>query len=1037
MTILAKNEEGLRNIFRLTSIGWTEGFYYKPRVDMDIVREHSEGLVCLSGCGSSRLATMIMEERMEEAIAHAEELRNIFKEDFYIEVQNHGLEWQKDLKSALFRLAGYMDVPTVATQDSHYPSQKDAELHNYICKLSAGDLQFDSDQSWFKSEAEISKMFADEEMVAVSNTGLIAEKCNCDWKHDKTNWPSYDLPVGQTPEKELRDLTWKGFKKLFGEGTQEYRDRIEYELGVIENMGFPTYFLVVQDFINWAKNHDIPVGPGRGSGAGSLVCYCTGITEVDPIKYGLYFERFLNPARVSLPDIDVDFCKDRREEVIQYVASKYGADKIAQIGTYAQFKPRGSVRDFARVCGYEPIVGHQLAALVPPDSSGKQDDWEKIIKNNPDVLRTEWPKVIELARASEGLRNKAGVHAAGVVVSNIPIRDVVPLFLGKHKEVTTQFDMHDVEDIGLVKYDFLGLRNLTVIKGACDLVEEIHGIKLDMEGLEDGDEKTYTEIFQQGRLDGIFQFESSGGFKDLCVKVRPKNIEDLAVITALFRPGPLGTKDADGKSMVDHYVDGRRGKTKKSKYDNEALENILAVTHGVMVYQEQIMKICTDVAGYTLSGADNMRKIIGKKLPEKMKLETEKFIGGCVENGMPRQDATELFKNIEGFADYSFNKAHSVAYSIISYRTAWLKAHYPHEFYTALLNSSMDNTDKMVKNIYAAREDGVYIMPPDINKSHAKFTLDRGTILFGFAGIKGIGEKAIEHLIIAREEKDGFDNIEDVVLAKVKKNVLGALAECGALEEITELSRSGIKEHTELLIKYGKKIENWEARVIKVGENDRLIKEAVADGKKPPRRLPKLKEKPQLEEIEIASVLTRAERLSLERKTLGFYLTGHPLDDYPGLLRLAQCDIAKIKEGTVLDGTKVAIPAVISSITKKRSRKGKHYAVLIIEDQTGRIEATVFARSWEKIKDILEEEQIAILRGRVNQEERQSEDSPAVVRISVNDVSPVEGDLLDLVYDTDTQLNDGTIVTFVPSENQNVSVWQQVVAYIENLRRMG
>jgi len=1031
LTVLAKNEEGLRNIFRLTSLGWLDGYYYKPRVDMELLEKHREGLVVLSGCGSGRLATYLMEDRIKEAVSHARDLQDVFKDDFYIEIQNHGLDWQGALLERLCQVAQKIGAVTVATQDSHYPTREDAELHNYICKLAAGDLSFDSDQSWFKSEEEMREMIPKSEDMAIDNTEGVADKCQCDWQHDKTIWPVYDLPEEVTPAQELRRLAEDGFKEFFGEGTQEYRDRLEYELKVIEEMGFPTYFLVVQDFINWAKDNGVPVGPGRGSGAGSLVCYCTGITEVDPIKYGLYFERFLNPARVSLPDIDVDFCRDRRDKVIEYVAEKYGADKIAQIGTYAQFKPRGSLRAFARVMGYDTSVGHTLANMIPPDVSGKQDDWEKIVTDNPGMLKTDWPDVVDMARKAEGLRNQAGVHAAGVVISDSEIKAQVPLFLGKGKEITTQFDMHDVEDIGLVKYDFLGLRNLTVIQDTINLIKEIHDVDIDFRKIEDGDKKVYNEIFKQGKLEGVFQFETSSGFKDLCMQVQPKSIEDLSTITALFRPGPLRT------GLVVKYVAGRRN-PEDIEYAFRSLSNLLNTTYGIMVYQEQIMKICTDVAGYTLPEADNMRKIIGKKLPEKMKLERAKFVEGCVKNGEDETEASKLFDDIEGFAAYSFNKAHSVAYSIISYRTAWLKAHYPHEFYTALLNSSMDNQEKMVAYIHAAREDGIPILPPDVNRSVAKFTLDEGTILFGLAGVKGIGEKAVEQIVEARNACE-FGALEDLIKAKVKKNVLVALAECGALEEITELSRDQVKEHAEALIKHYKKVEKWEERAVRFEAREKEIRQAVAGGHKPPRRLPKLPPKPEFDPIEPSDPLTRSERIKLERKTLGFYLTGHPLDDYPGLMRLAQYTILDLLAGDekIKDKQKISIPVVISSITKKRSSKGKNYAVITVEDCTGRTEATIFSRGWESLKGKLEEDMVGVLQGRVNKEESEEEDSPPIVRLSVSDFRVVETDVSSMIRDINITLRDGTTVIFKPNADQDVTTWQRAATYCDNLQRMG
>jgi DNA polymerase-3 subunit alpha len=644
LTLLAKNEAGLRNLFRLTSIGWIDGFYYKPRIDREVLETHKEGLVVFSGCPAGRLSQYLFDGKLDEAKAHLYDMQELFKNDFYMEVQNHGFDWEQSLREALFEMSKYSGIPIVATQDSHYPEREDWEMHNAICKLAAGDLEFGTDQLYFKSREEMEEMFELDEHHALDITQEIADKCNCNWQHDQTIWPVFDLPDGKTPEEVLRELSYEGFKRLFGEGTKEYRDRLEYELKMIEQMGFPTYFLVVADFISWAKSQNIPVGPGRGSGAGSLVCYCTGITNVDPIKYGLYFERFLNPARVSLPDLDIDFCKERRGEVIEYVRRKYGADKVAQIGTYAVFKPRGSLRDFARVLGFDRGVGDILAAMVPPDDAGKALSFEKVIKQEPAILKTKWPQVVEFARKAEDLNKQAGVHAAGVIISNGDLKSQVPLFCGKSNEVTSQFDMNDVEDVGLVKYDFLGLKNLTVIQETIELVKKHRGVDIDIDAIDEHDQKVFGNAFQQGKLDGIFQFETSSGFRDLCIKVHPESIDDLSTITALFRPGPLETK------LTDQYVEGRNGKT--IEYQDERLRPILEPTYGVMTFQEQIMRICTDLAGYTLPEADNMRKIIGKKLREKMEPERKKFASGCIKNGVSESVATKMFDDISGFAKY-------------------------------------------------------------------------------------------------------------------------------------------------------------------------------------------------------------------------------------------------------------------------------------------------------------------------------------------------------------------------------------------------
>jgi len=1037
LTLLAKNAEGLQNIFQLTSIGWLEGFYYRPRIDLEVLEKYKEGLVVLSGCGMSRLSQFLLEDRQDEAIAHIHHLRNIFKDDFYLEVQNHNLDWQAPLKECLFTLSNGLDTPIVATQDSHYQERSDADLHSAICKLSAGDLQFDGDESFFKSEDEMKEMFLPTEQHAISRTQEVADKCNCEWKYGKTIWPVYQTEGNHTPASELRAKAEAGFKKIFGTGSEKYNKRLEYELEIINRMGFDTYFLVVTDFIAWAKANNIPVGPGRGSSCGSLACYCVGITNVDPIKYGLYFERFLNSTRVSNPDIDLDFCPKGRKKVMQYVFDKYGAEKCAQIGTFTKFKPRSSLKDFTRVLDLPPGVGIELAGLVPPDVAGKALTFDEVIEAEPKILKTSYSNIVNLARRAEKLVSQAGIHAAGVIISNSNLSKTVPLFRGKHNEAATQFDMRDVEEIGLIKYDFLGLKNITVIKETVRLVKQYQGIDIDIDKIDQEDPKVFSDIFQQGRLDGVFQFETSSGFRDLCIQVKPRSIEDLADITSLFRPGPLGIK-TDGSTMVGRYVSGRNGGA--VEYLIPELEPILNTTYGVMAFQEQIMKICTDVAGYTLAEADNMRKIIGKKLPDKMKLEREKFVSGCVTNKIDEMKATQLFDDIEGFAKYSFPKAHSVAYSIISYQTAWLKTHFKEEFYCALLNNSIGDQDDCVKYIHAAREDEIPILPPDINTSNIEFTLSEGTIVFGLAGIKGIGIKGCEG-IIQNKSKDGFSSLEEVVDAKINKGIIKALAMCGALEEITDLSREQLIEHIDAIHAYYQKKTRWDERLarISVREGEIARWNENPDGPKP-RRLPSPKEekKPVLPDVGEASNITIKDKLSLERQALGFYLTGHPMDSHPGLSMIAKYSITDIKEGKASDRTEVSMPAVISSCIEKRTRTKENMGILKIEDKEGRIEATIFPRQWSKLRNKVQEDTVNMIHGTVKVIQADDSESPPITRIIVNDIIPVETDstLLEM-KPIRLVLKDGTEIEFTPTTEQNYSAWQQAVAFVNNIQRMG
>lgn len=1039
LVVLAKNEEGLKNLFRLTSIGWLDGFYYKPRIDIEALRKFSEGLVVLSGCAGGFIPNMLMEDREQEAIEFGEIMREIFDDDFYIEVQDHGISWQEPLKYKLFDFAAKNGYKIVATQDSHFIEEKDADLHAKICKLAAGDLEFESTETYFKSYDEMCKRFDSSHRYALDTTNEIADKCQVNWNFGETIWPVFELPEGISSDKALQEATKKGFEdKIIGQvqDINGYRERVRYELDIIRKMGFATYFLVVADFIHWATQNDIPVGPGRGSGAGSLICYCIGITDVDPIRYGLYFERFLNPARISLPDIDVDFCPRGRKDVMRYVSERYGADRVAQIGTYAAFKPRGSLRDFARVCGYEPRVGDILANIIPADIAGFSLSFKEVIEARPQLLQTEYSEVVDFAMRAEGLRTKMGVHAAGVVISDRSLMEQLPLFRGKHDEIATQFDMHDVEDLGLVKYDFLGLINLTIIKDTIDLVKELRGIDVK---IKEDDEEVFKGIFQTGDLDGVFQFETSSGFRDLCVKVKPTSIEDLSAITALFRPGPLGT------GLVDKYVAGRRGGA--IEYATKELEPILGETYGVMVYQEQIMRICVDLAGYTASEADDMRKAIGKKDKNRMAKHKDKFINGCVTNGISEEIALELFgktevEGIQGFAKYSFNKAHSVAYSIISYRTAWLKHHYPEEFYCALFNNTINEKDQLIKYIHSCRDRGIPIEPPDVNRSAGHFIVDHGTIMFGLAGIKGVGGKACDHLLEIRPQ-EGFSSLSELIEKKVNAGTLKALAASGSLQGISTMSPFTLTESINSLIDYYKKLERWSLRKEKWEAREEEKKQAVIAGHKPPRSLPKPPAPPVapiLEEenqfLEESSRISKQLRLSMERETLGFYISGHPLDDFPGLYEKSKWNIERIQEDGV-PGTTVRIPVVISSLIKKRTRRGHDMGITIVEDRTGRMEATIFPKAWKKLKDIIQVDKVALATCKIDRNMMRDEEV-SLVKLVLEDIDILSEEDKDfygkpIITDIEIITKDGTKLVFQPNSETKLDLWQKAKAIATNL----
>jgi len=1496
LTLLAKNATGLKNIFRLTSLGWLEGFYYRPRVSTELLKQYREGLIVLSGCGSGYISKMFLDRQDKEAYEHAKLLREIYKDDFYVEIQDHGIDWQAPLKEKLIHLSNQMSIPAIATQDSHFIEHDEYLLHQKVCRLTASDLEFSTTETYFKSYDEMLVRFGQTPEL-LHRTAEVAEKCNVEWDYGRTIWPVYPLEK-TTPDEELERLATEGFHKLFGEGTEVYKERFRYELAVIKKMGFSTYFLVVQDLINWAKDNKIPTGPGRGclvggtpvfladgrtkklaeieigdkiinkdgrpgtvtkvfeypveeelvrletfygdfegiiltkdhlvfgektkhvenyfkwskttqksqkkykplsweieeikadnlnvgdwvlfpkieispilppekidlapyislnrydcsieqnliieyvpnnepfigsvhdihrqtkisrgaikhfrdnqdperkntrqeearktvkkyilskfssleewrqnsfrnktkevsvsryinldeeffwilgkwaadgwlqkrsdrtwgicfnseneilqaervkrwlrannlnfeeyphainkllqievhsglfchwwsnlfpdyrytsqtkafprfvsslpekhlksvltgyiegdageeqgrikitttsrklahqtkfnllrlgipssirfeeredsrenfpdetesyhlnipivdflaelypshatikrynwerrdgqilckirskkyikdikkvydisidndpsyltssgvvhnSGAGSLICYCLGITGVDPIKYGLYFDRFLNSERISLPDLDLDMCPRGRKQVLQYVMSKYGEDRVCQIGTYGAFKPRGSLRDFARVCGYPPSVGAELAKLIPPDVAGKALTFDEAVHAEPKLLTTGYPEVVDFARKAEGLRTKAGVHAAGIVIADRPLTDILPLFKGKSDETATQFDMHDVEELGLVKYDFLGLINLTIIDDTIKLIEKTKRIRIDINNIDREDQAVYENIFQKGELDGVFQFETSSGFKDLCVRVKPSSIEDLSAITSIFRPGPIGA------GLLEQYIARRNGTA--FEYLDPRLEPVLKETLGVYCYQEQVMRICTDLAGYTAAQADDMRKAIGKKIADKMKEHQKLFVNGCKANGIDEEVATKLFTDIDGYSKYAFNKAHAVAYSIISFATAWLKHYYKEEFYCSLFNNTLGQQDQLVKYIYSCRQQGIPIQPPDINKSYAEFTLDNGTIIFGLAGVKGIGEKACQQFLEKRPE-DGIQNLDDLFSLGMNQGILKSLARCGALEGISEIPSSQLEEAIETLATYYKKLATWEERKIRCETREEERQSCIDTGEPPPKRLPKLPNRPEFPAITEIRKISRAEKLALEHDTLGFYLTGHPLDDYPSLTRMASCTIEEIIEDSK-GGEVVTIPAVVSILERRRTRKGQDMANIILEDRTGRIEATIFPKTWVKVKDTFDVGQIVITSCKIDREVPFEEGATTVAKLYLQTISPIKNEdyIMAEMSNLKMDLHDGSSVWFITDKETDFNKWQKAKALIQNL----
>ena len=784
--LLAKDETGYGNLMKLVSIGYLEGFYYRPRIDKEALEQYSKGLIGLSACLKGEIPSLLRQRRFNDALKCADTYLQIFgKDNFFLEVQGNSLPEQAIVNVDLIKLSKELNIPLIATNDVHYLTKERAASHEALLCIQTqttlddpNRMRFGTDEFYFTSPQEMKKLFK-ELPQAISNTIAVSERCNLELDFNKPHLPKYEPPVGKTKDEYLRELCEEGLIKRYGKSSSEISLRLEHELKIIKDMGFISYFLIVWDFIHYAKKEGIPVGPGRGSAAGSLVSYLLGITDLDPLKYGLLFERFLNPERMGLPDIDIDFCYERRQEVIDYVTNKYGQENVAQIITFGTMQARAVVRDVGRVMGLPYADVDRIAKLIPaePDMTLKkaldsETELMNLYKNDSRIS-----KLINTALVLEGLNRHASVHAAGVVIADKPLDNYSPLFKTGDDQVTTGYSMGVLEKIGLLKVDFLGLRTLTVIDETLKLVKKTQGKEINIETLPLDDSKTY-KLLASAQTSGVFQIESSG-MRDLLKKMEPSRFEDIIALLALYRPGPIGS------GMLDDYI-RRKHKIIPIKYEHPKLEPILKETYGIMVYQEQIMQIASSLAGFSLAQADLLRKAMGKKIPEVMEKQRINFILGCVKNGIKELLANKIFDLMEYFSGYGFNKSHSTAYALISYRTAYLKANYPVEFMTALLTSERSNTDKIVEYVSEAERMGLQVRPPDINDSEPLFkAVDAKTIRFGLLAIKNVGGGAAESIIKARESSK-FVSLEDLCsridLRLANKKVLESLIKCGAFD---------------------------------------------------------------------------------------------------------------------------------------------------------------------------------------------------------------------------------------------------------------
>jgi DNA polymerase III subunit alpha len=975
LIVLAANDQGYRNLVKLVSAGYTEGFYYKPRIDKEILKEHSEGLIVLSSClkgeVSQGLAAGNYQKAKDAALAYREILG---PENFFLEIQDHGIPDQQKIIPLMARLAGEVGLQLVGTNDSHYLDRSDADAHEVLLCIGTGKtlvdekrMKFHSDNFYVKSPDEMRRLFASYPEAA-DNTLRIAERINLSLDVKGHHLPKFPVPPGEDlasyfarVAREGLEQRMKAMAPVFAAGRkkhepQEYHDRLEREIDIIRNMGFPGYFLVVWDFIKYARDHGIPVGPGRGSAAGSLVAYSLGITDVDPLEYDLLFERFLNPERISMPDIDIDFCMNRRGRVIDYVRAKYGEENVAQIITFGTMAAKSVVRDVGRVLGHPYGYVDRISKMIP---GGPGVTLEEAKRDSPQLAEAigsdpEVKRIIEIGEKLEGLSRHAGMHAAGVVITPEPVTNYVPLYRTTRDEIVTQFDMRVVEKMGLLKMDFLGLRTLTVIDDAVRSAKAGDGVEIDIEQIPLDDPEVY-RLFQEGRTKGVFQFES-GGMVDLLRKARPTQFEDLAALNALYRPGAL---DA---GMVDEYVKRKNG-VSKARYLVPLMKEVLEETYGVIVYQEQVMQIAQRVAAYSLGEADLLRKAMGKKDAAIMAAEREKFVQGATGNGYDQKKANEIFDYIEPFARYGFNKSHSVAYALVAYQTAWLKVHHPRHFMAALMSSEMDKTDAVVKFITEAKSMGMDVLPPDVNESNMFFTVVGPNIRFGLGAVKGVGEGAVESILSARQRVGRFASLlqfcEEVDLRSCNKKVLEALIKSGSFDFLGT-SRKARHDQLEATADSAQRAKDEKERgqetlfgmfgaAQKAGPGSEASKRASTDGPTAPEEWPE------------------EEKLRYEKETLGFYITGHPLNRYSEDLQLFANATTETLHRHVDEVVNIA--GIVSQLKKSKIKKGpnegKMMAKFILDDQTGSVDVVVFADLYAKYVNWLDNGVAVLVAGTV------------------------------------------------------------------------
>jgi DNA polymerase-3 subunit alpha len=984
LVLLCENQEGYRNLIDLVSTAYLEGFYYKPRIDKDLLAQHSKGLICLSACLRGDVNETILNEKRDEAKRLAYTYRDLFgKDNFFLEIQDHGLEQDKRLTPEVNRLSIETGIPLVATNDSHYLRKDDARAQDILMCISTGKLVSETNRMklttpefYLKSRAEMMKMFGELE-DAVNRPYEIAQRCAVKLDKVKDPFPRFEIPETFNTDTYFAYVARQGFERrrprleaLRASGwlkhdLSEYVERLEREIAMIQKMQFPGYFLIVWDFIRYARSMNIPVGPGRGSAAGSLVGYAMSITDVDPMQYGLLFERFLNPERISMPDIDVDFCMHRRGEVIQYVTEKYGREQVAQIITFNTLATRAAIKDVGRVLELSFGDVDKITKLIPNTLGIKLKD---AIAQEPGLTDlankdSRVKEVLEVAQKLEGFARNSSVHASAVVIAPVPLKTLVPLSRTNKEEVVTQYDMDGIEKMGILKMDFLGLTTLTLIDDAQKMIRRRHGVDVKLDELPVEDPGAY-EIFCKGFTSGVFQFESPG-MRDILRRYQPSRIEDLTALNALYRPGPIQG------GMLDDFIERKHGR-KNVVYDLPELKELLGETFGIILYQEQVMQISNRLAGYSLGDADMLRRAMGKKKPEEMAKQRVRFIEGALKRGHPQKKIEKIFDLMEQFAGYGFNKSHSAAYAFLAFVTAYLKSHYPVDFMAALLTSETGNVAKVVKYINECREMGIRVLPPDVNESELTFTPvtdDKGdAIRFGLGAVKNVGQGAVEALLKARKEVGRFKSIyhlcEHADMKSINRRVMESLIKAGALDSL-----QGTR--AQLLLALDGAIESG-LRAAKDKEDGQAGLFGFFTAEEHPE--------PQLPN---ANDWTPREKLQGEKEMLGFYVSGHPLDSYQDKISEVATHNSATFEG-LEKGNEVAVCGMITAIQRRRNREGKPWASMVIEDHLGTIDGMVFTTSYESLGSQLVEDQAVLIRGSALPEEG----NPA--KVSIKEIVPLD-----------------------------------------------